>query len=432
MPNRRSLPRALEFMRGNMLVFSITRVLGMFGRRMAFTYASLFILALGGEPAQIGLINSLRPLSALLVFPIGGYLADRVGRVKLIGYTGIFSSLIILLYALAPNWRWLAWASLLRGLTVISFPASSALVADSLSSGDRGRGFAVMNTISSAPSLVAPYLAGLVLDATSVEVGARLLYAFLALASIVSAVINLRFLKEIARPSELGLSLSELPGIVGRAFAHLPQSVRELPRPVRPVTAVIIMAFLANAIAGPFWVVFAVDRIGLTSVQWGSILLVETALRNAVAIPAGVLVDRYGRAKCMRWGLAVSCISVLLFVAAHGFWPVLAVRASVAVVNAFFSPACGALVADLVPREMRGRVMALIGRGSLMLGSTGGGVGGPSLGLLVVVPLMIASLSAGYLYTYDAAYPWYLSFVLLSLCALVALLFVRDPSRAHE
>ena len=423
--------RSLAFMRGNMLVFSVTRVLGIFGRRMAFTYASLYILELGGEPEQIGFINSLRPLAALLVFPVGGYLADRAGRVKLIGLTGIFSGLVFLLYVVAPNWHWLAWGALLRGFTVISFPASSALVADSLSPGDRGRGLAIMNMISSAPAMIAPFLAGVLLDATGVSLGTRYLYGFLAAASIASALINLRFLRETAESSASPLVLADVPKVLRSAFADVPGTLRELPRPLRTLATVIVLAFLANAISGPFWVIFAVERIGLTSMQWGSILLVETALRNLVCIPAGVIVDRYGRAKCMRAALLLALCSVPLFAFAKGFVAVLAVRAGIGIANAFFSPASGALLADMVPREMRGRAMAAIGRGSVMLGSTGGGIGGPSLGFLSAIPLVVASYFAGHLYSYNPAYPWYAGFVALLLCTMVAVGYVRDPREAE-
>ncbi|MBN1402322.1 MAG: hypothetical protein JXA74_15890, partial [Anaerolineae bacterium] len=80
----------------------------------------------------------------------------------------------------------------------------------------------------------------------------------------------------------------------------------------------------------------------------------------------------------------------------------------VALANALFSPACGALMADLVPRAM-----AALGRGSIMLGSTAGGIGGPSLGFLMAVPLVIASCAAGLLYGAQPAYPWFASSVAL-------------------
>ncbi|MBC7236031.1 MAG: MFS transporter [Chloroflexi bacterium] len=153
--------QGLAFMRGNMLVLTATRILGQFGRSMAFPYASLYILSLGGEPAQIGFINSLAPLAGLLVFPIGGYITDHAGRVRLIGLAGLFSGLVYLLYVFARSWEVLAVAAFLQGFMAIQFPPQSALIADSLSPQDRGRGIALLNSLGGAPSMLAPYVAGL-------------------------------------------------------------------------------------------------------------------------------------------------------------------------------------------------------------------------------------------------------------------------------
>ncbi|TEU10201.1 hypothetical protein E3J20_04680, partial [Candidatus Bathyarchaeota archaeon] len=66
MSGSRGIRGVFSFMRGNILVLTLTQVLGRFFRSMVMPYASLYILALGGEPAQIGLINSLRPLAGLI------------------------------------------------------------------------------------------------------------------------------------------------------------------------------------------------------------------------------------------------------------------------------------------------------------------------------------------------------------------------------
>ena len=150
--------RALRFLRGNILILTITQTLGMFCRSMVFPYASLYILSLGGEPAQIGIINSISPLAGLIVFPLAGYLTDRAGRVKMISISGYVGSAILLLYVVAPSWQWIAVARLLQGFMVIQFPATSAILADSLTPDTRGRGVATMNTVSSAFAIVAPYL----------------------------------------------------------------------------------------------------------------------------------------------------------------------------------------------------------------------------------------------------------------------------------
>ncbi len=65
----KTLLNAAGFMRGNILVFSITDLLGNFGRALVFPYASLYILALGGDVTKIGIINSIAPLAWLVIFP---------------------------------------------------------------------------------------------------------------------------------------------------------------------------------------------------------------------------------------------------------------------------------------------------------------------------------------------------------------------------
>jgi len=51
--------RPFRFLHGNILVFSMTGLLGNFCRRMVFPYASLYILALGGDATKIGFVNFL-------------------------------------------------------------------------------------------------------------------------------------------------------------------------------------------------------------------------------------------------------------------------------------------------------------------------------------------------------------------------------------
>ena len=56
------------------------------------------------------------------------------------------------------------------------------------------------------------------------------------------------------------------------------------------------------------------------------------------------------------------------------------IRLCAAIAVALYVPATSALMADYVPRNMRGRIMSAVGRGSTMIGSTGGGAGGPGRG----------------------------------------------------
>ena len=55
----RSLAGPFEFLRGNILVLTASGSLGMFSRAMVFPYVPLYVLALGGEPEQIGIVYAL-------------------------------------------------------------------------------------------------------------------------------------------------------------------------------------------------------------------------------------------------------------------------------------------------------------------------------------------------------------------------------------
>jgi hypothetical protein len=88
-------------------------------------------------------------------------------------------------------------------------------------------------------------------------------------------------------------------------------------------------------------------------------------------------------------------------------------------------------MADLVPRQIRGRVMSAIGQGSIMIGPAGGGTGGPAMGFLITIPLMLASLAGGYLYTLNPSYPWFVVMGTTAISVVLVLFFVRDPHTAE-
>jgi MFS family permease len=419
------------FMKGNILVLTLTQVLGRFFRSMVMPYASLYILALGGEPAQIGVINSLRPLAGLMMFPLAGYLTDRAGRVRLIALAGYLSGATMLLYVLAPSWEWIALAALLQGFMTLQFPPTSAIIADSLEPSSRGTGIATMNTVASILAMFSPYIAGTVIEIYGTAFGMRILYGLLAAAIVVSATINLRFLRETSTKKGEKISLSDVSKIFRDVYGGIPSMLAGLPRSVKALGVVLILLFMSNGIASPFWVVYAVERIGLSSVEWGLILLVEAALKTLLYIPAGMLVDRFSRTRSLLASLLLSMVSVPLFVYSTRFVDVLLIRMVVAVATVFFIPASSALMADTVPRDVRGSVMAAFGRGTVMLGAAGGGTGGPGMGFFITIPVMIASIAGGLLYSANPAYPWF--FVLASTAASIVTtaLFIRDPAKAE-
>ncbi|MFN2273075.1 MAG: MFS transporter [Anaerolineae bacterium] len=327
--SRNRPPRdALRFIRGNNLVFALTDLLGNFARGMVMPYTSLYILALGGDTTQIGLVNSIRPLAGLVMFPIGGYIADHARRVRLVVLGSCLSAAIVLMYTLAPSWEVLAMAALLQGFVVFQLPARSALIADSLLPEDRGQGIAAQNAISWCLTIFAPYIGGVVVESYGSEAGPRALYWVVLLVYVLVAIIQVRFLRETTAHAGNGkrLTLPDLGGVLRDAYGTVPSLLRQLPRSLRALAVAVILSHVATSVLGPFWVLYAMDCIEISLPEWGVILLVELVLQSAMFVPAGMLVDRWGRTVSALTALSISLACTLLFVFAQSFTAVLLIR----------------------------------------------------------------------------------------------------------
>ena len=86
MSERKSVLDIFGFMSGNILVLTLTNSISWFFNSMVMPYVSLYILALGGEPTQIGLINSLGNLGGFLAPNMRDYFDKSVG-----GNAGLYS-----------------------------------------------------------------------------------------------------------------------------------------------------------------------------------------------------------------------------------------------------------------------------------------------------------------------------------------------------
>jgi MFS family permease len=420
----------IRLLHGNILVLSFTDLLGNFARSMVFPYASLYILALGGNATTIGLINLLGLLAGLVVLPIAGHITDHADRIRLLVISGVLTSLFLLMTIFAPNWQTVAAASLLFGLIVFQFPAYASIVADSLSPQERGRDLGIMNTISSIPAIFAPFLAGLVIEQYSPNLGLRILYAAMFVSYLVSAIIQSRFLRETSSTPRDPLSLASLTRALGQAYRSIPTLVSQMSNPLKALAWVILFSFMIIGLSSSYWVVYATEYIGLSAPQWGLIMLVEGIVRLVVLLPAGILVDNWGRKNVLLTALLISLVATPLFVVLKSMIAILLIRSALAAASSLAMPACMALMADLAPRRQRGQMMAAIGQGGMMIGLAGG-VGGPALGYLFILPVMLASLAGGYLYTLNPAYPWLISLGLTVISIVVTVLYIRDAKNAE-
>jgi MFS family permease len=90
--------------------------------------------------------------------------------------------------------------------------------------------------------------------------------------------------------------------------------------------------------------------------------------------------------------------------------------------------ASSVLLANTIPKQLRGRIMSGIGQG-LGLGVSGGGY---ASGFLLFIPLSLGALVAGYIFAYNTMLPWLLLSGFLAIAMVITILFVREPSKAED
>jgi len=423
------------FMTGNIRVLVICRVMWSFSTSIVYPFFSLYIIALGGTPAQVGLINSLGIIAGMFLYPIGGYIADRMGRVKLIGYSTYLYALCHLPFVFATNWQAVALGQFLSHLFLFYTPALNALQADSLPPGIRGRGFATIRVIPGAVRIIAPIVGGWIIasygggDAGMIQ-AVRLCWGIAFVTGLIIATIRLKFLKETIEEDTVteSLSLGSLPRIIKESYSDILGSLKWMDSSLRGIVIIEVIASLFIAGTAPFWVVYVKDVIGLTPQQWGTVLSISGFLGIVMAFPQGVLVDKLGPRRMILLSMGLAPPVIYLFLHAGGFYGVVAIMCAMSLINGLLMPAFSTIIANLIPKNRRGRLYSLIGERGVMF-SYGNFWGG---GFLLFPAAAVGSYIGGHIYQMNSSYPWIILPLAMVVNFVLAVRFIKEPEKAEN
>jgi MFS family permease len=323
-------------------------------------FQSLYIVALGATPFQLGIVNSVGGLAGAVVATPTGWLADRYGirRILLLGTP--LMVLGALIFALAPNWMTIILAILLARLALRMVMTVCPMVCGScLKSEERATGMQLCDTLSAVPRLIAPVIGSMLVTwfGGINEQGIRPLYYLQAIGlCLVLAFISQRFTDPSANRTSKTVS-NLVDGVqevltqgtmVKRWLLYL--SLSTIPMAVSPVYLPLFTAEIKHA-----------DQLIL-----GGIAAASMVAPLSLSIVIGRLADTIGRKKVIYLTTPVYCVSLLLLIYAHSSTILLASG----VLQGFFMLSAvtqGAMTAELVPTSLLGRWYGLLGlfRGSV-------------------------------------------------------------------
>jgi MFS family permease len=414
-------------MKGNVLVMTICECVWRSTIDIIWPFLSLYVLSLGGSYETVGQLMSIGSAASLILYPLGGYIADYQGRIKLIAYMTFGYACAFLIPAFTNTWQWLGVGMFVQSLVTFYFPARQALVADSIPPDKRGIGFAATVAIPSAFGLAAPVVGGWLIDTYGINRAMHGLYfASFWIASAI-ALFRIKFLKEtIDNPKKLELSLGKMPGLLVEAYKSVFGVLGDIPKRLYVLSFLVSGSVFFASLVSNFWVIRASEIIGLTVTQWGTVMLVSGLVSVILGIPAGSFVDRYSKKMIAGICLILGGIQCYLFLRCTTFTHVIILAAVTTLTNSFMNPAFQSLFANMTPRAMRGRVLSSIGGGGiwLMRGAWGSGVLGMTMQTL-------GTLLSGYIYNYNNGLPWIILAVALSVIGLLFILLVDEPKVAE-
>ena len=385
----RTLRREFSFLRGNILVLMASWALMFFAMPIPATYYSLFVLELGGTPFILGLIGFASSIAlASVQFP-GGYLADKYGRRKLIFTMTLGVGLAYLFYALAPSWHFILIGAVVGNLCLIYQPALRAIMADSLPPENRGMGFSFMQIIRIV-SVVSPLVAGFLYMSCGLVQGMRVAYFLAVMSFLLAATIRMR-LRETVGVTAGRISFIEVVRCYPAAIRESVTAWKLVPRTMLYLFAIFTATSFFAQMCHPYYVVYATEILKIEKFQWALLLTLQSAVMFGSFLPIGKIVDVFGRKKPLVISHLFFTLALPLFI--YGDFVKLAICFVLSAVGSSMFIAYQSLEADLVPRELRGKIIGSAHFFGYVLASIGQLTGGLLYGVSPQLPFLLLLFS---------------------------------------
>lgn len=337
-----STPKPLKTIQSFLgLKSGIVAMLGMailvgMGEKMAERFLPLYLIALGGTPLIIGLLNGMdNLLSALYSFP-GGWLSDKLGykRALLIfNLLAIFGYIIVIL--IKSTWAVIIGSIFFLSWSAISLPATMSLVFTVLPKQKRGMGVTMHSLVRRIPMALGPLTGGFFITVYGTVTGVR--YAFLAAIGFALIALVIQQVLITAPPQKEAGS------------QHIKIS---FPKNLKHLLVSDILVRFCEQIPYAFVVVWVVQNQGLKASQFGVLTAIEMVTAMLIYIPVAWLADRSTRKP---W-IAITFVNFTLFpvlLSVSRSFPMLVLAFILRGLKEFGEPTRKALILDLAPDDAK-------------------------------------------------------------------------------
>lgn len=375
MSPRLTLLRALRHR--NYRIFMGGQLISLIGTWMQTVAESWLVYRLTGSALLLGLAGFANRIPIFLLSPIGGAVADRYSRHRIVIATQVASMILaaalaaLTLTHLVRIWHLMTIAALLGVVNAFDIPGRQSFVVELVARDDLQNAIALNSSMFNGARVIGPAIAGVLVAAVGEG------WCFFANAVSYIAVIIGLLLMQVPRTPAAARPTS--------AVAHVMEGFRFVSRS-RPILALLLLLGLISLMGTPYSVLMPIiaDQTFHSGARGLGILMGASgvgALLGALSLASRVSLRGYGRT--IAFAAIGFGLSLIAFSTVRSFWLGVAFLLPVGFAMMTQMAASNTLIQSMIPNELRGRVMAVYSMmfmgmapiGALLAGSLAGWLG---------------------------------------------------------
>ncbi len=313
-----------------------------FGFGVILPILPFYVISLGAEPFQLGMLTATFAFMSLVFSPLMGRLGDSIGRKKilLLGTVGFFISYAI--FAITDSLEMAFLARAIEGIAAAAiFPSCISLISDLTSERERGPAMGMVGMAFSLGFIAGPAIGGIASSFAVKDV--FILSAFLSLLNFASIYFQVKEPKEKEESRDIIQKEATL-------FSHL----------ASPLLFLFLSAMMITFMIGGLDATLALytgEKLGFSSPQIGIVFTYLGALIMIMQAVSGSLINRFGELAMIRTGLFISGAGFFLLAFSSDWVSLLAPLAIFVCGNAMVFPS----VTSLITKKVQGKRGAVLG-----------------------------------------------------------------------
>jgi len=355
--------RALEHR--NFQLFFSGQLISLIGTWMQNVAQSWLVYRLTGSPLWLGSVGFASQIPVFLASPLGGIVADRYNRHRVVIATQTASMILaFILAALALThihvWEIFVLAALLGIVNAFDIPGRQAFLVEMVGRGDLMNAIALNSSMFNGARIMGPAIAGILV--AKIGEGWCFFANGVSYIAVIVGLLMMRVAKRAERPT-------------GSPIAHMIEGFRFV-RQTEPIRALLLLLGLVSLVAMPYTVLMPIFAAKILH-GGGEHLAVIMGSHDLGAVRLGILMGATGVGAMLgaltlaartgvhglgRW-VTFSCagfgVSLIAFALSKNFWLSTALLVPVGFGMMLQMSSSNTLIQAMVPDQLRGRVMSV-------------------------------------------------------------------------